>query len=82
MGYESKLFLGNIGFSLWMFCGQVALALVSLTMRCGQKCRHYGNKLKKYLFWNAFLRIYLSIYFEITLFSTLNSLKADWDSEN
>ena len=76
------LFLGNIGFSLWLINGHVLLALVSLPMRCGERCRRYRNKLQKHLFWNAFLQIYISIYFELALFSTLNILNADWDSEN
>ena len=83
-GVESQHFLLNMGFPLYIVLGHLifiviyfVLYLVSIKLKC--KCMiKIINFLKNYLFWNGLIRLYMEIYFGLTLASVLNMQTVDW----
>ena len=64
---------------LWFVWIHLALIILILIARL---FKIKLQRLTKYMYWNALLRLYMESIFELTLLATLNLIKADWSSEN
>ena len=64
---------------LWFVWIHLALIILILIARL---FKIELQRLTKYMYWNALLRLYMESIFELTLLATLNLIKADWSSEN
>ena len=87
-GYESKLFILNAGFPLYIIHAYLALALLYLLLKlaysifkCKCKCLRKSVKcLGGYLLWNSLIRVYMELYQDLSLISALNMHTVDWQS--
>ena len=87
-GYDTHFYLQTLGFPLYIMLGHFTLLIlfILLTM-CNTILRSprisiVTNKLKKYLFWNGFIRLYMELYSGLALSSVLSiySNINDYDS--
>ena len=53
----------------WMVYGHFLLFILYILFI---KCKRINAKLGKYIFWNGSIRLYIEVYFEISLLSLLN----------
>ena len=75
--YESQLFIGNAGMSLWIIWAHLALTVILFIT---YKVKFLRQRIGKYLFWNTLIRLLIEVYFEILLMAALNAHIADWSS--
>ena len=84
-GIESMLFLANIGFSLYLLILNILAAILHAglyKLRNTSRCMSQLNaKLGKYLYWEGLNRLYMELFFELTLFSILNLYTVDWNAK-
>ena len=77
LGYESRLFVGNAGFSLWVIWGHCTLIVIFvLTYPVKFLRRRIGN----YLFWNNLARLFAEVFFELGMIAVLNLMVVDWSN--
>ena len=76
-GFESRLFIGNASFILWVVQGHVLLILIYYI---AYKVNCLRTRLAKYLFWNNLIRLFSEIFFELVLLAALNLHTSDWGS--
>ena len=77
-GLASKLIAENGGFLLWIIFGNLLLVLIQLAF---SKCwKRLGTKLRRYLYWNGFIRLSMEAFFDIVLQSIINVHTADWST--
>ena len=87
-GIESKFFLLILGFPLYVMLGHFALVVIYIFLRlcnfifqspCIAKIVNY---LRRYLFWNGFIRLYMELYQGLCVATILNTYTAeeDWNS--
>ena len=81
-GVESKLFLANIGFAIYLVYAHLLAVVVHA---CLHKMRNSGrcvtrlhSKLGSYLYWEGLNRFYMEIYFDYVFLSILNLHSIDW----
>ena len=83
-GYESLLILLNLGTINFLIVFHIALLVISLPLWILSRCKPIKkilDKLKKYLLWNAFIRLFMASYLDLILFSILEiSESPDFDS--
>ena len=77
--YGSTFLTSNSGAMLWFVWIHLALMIFILIARL---FKFKMQRLSKYIYWNALLRLYMESIFELTLLATLNVIKADWSSQN
>ena len=85
-GLESKFFLLNMGFPLYIILGHATLVvlyfilyLANLMLKL-KYLRKFVNFLATYLFFNGLIRLYMEIYLGMALASVLNMHTVDWQS--
>ena len=77
LGYESRLFVGNAGFSLWVIWGHCTLIVIFvLTYPVKFLRRRIGN----YLFWNNLARLFAEVFLELGMIAVLNLMVVDWSN--
>ena len=83
-GVESKPFLANIGFVLYMIYVNCLLLLAHAglqRLKCSNKyTRKIQEKLASYLYWEGLNRFFIEVFLDLALLSILNLHTADWDS--
>lgn len=85
-GFESQLFVFNMGFPMWVIYAHLAIVPISAIVLCFQKmirrewCDRYVTRLRGKLFWNSFIRLFMELYMDLALTAVLNVLTADWAS--
>ena len=77
VGYEFTLFVNNVGFILYVVWSHFFMVFVWLCLSCVKSIR---QRLGKYLFWNAFIRLTMESFQDLLLLGALNLQEADWDS--
>ena len=81
---ETNLFLSNIGFMLVIILLHVLFVILHASIHyfrnSGKLINKVYNKLGPYLYWNGLLRLYMEMFFEIELLSTLNLHMANWNT--
>ena len=85
-GYETTWMLGNSSFIVWTLALNAALFLVYLflSILCYKtgRCASLRSKLKGYFVFNGPLRLFMEIFLDLYLSSSLNVLTADNQTEN
>ena len=67
-GIDSLFFLLIIGFPLYIILGHIALLVIYYLLAllnlicCSPRIGKLINYLRKYLFWNGFIRLYMELY--------------------
>ena len=83
-GVESNYFLSNIGFALYVIFAYVLLIVINigpyLLRNKSTCCKKSHEKLSSYLYWDALIRLYMEVFFDLTLLAILNVHTAEWDS--
>ena len=68
-GYESRLYIGNVGFALWLVWAHAFIFVIYvLTIKVNFLRRRIG----RYLFWNSLVRLFTEVFFEMSMFAVLN----------
>ena len=84
-GIESKLFLENIGFILWIIIAHVFLLLIHLCIfKLNGKCNYAtkaNKKLSDYLYYNGLTRLFMEVFLDIAIMATLNMKTVDWNTK-
>ena len=78
-GYDSTYLTANSGSMFWFVW--VHLALIIL-FYLGRLLKINMRRLGRYLFWNALLRLFMELFFELALLAPLNLMEADWSISN
>ena len=84
-GIDSLFFLPLMGLPLYIMLVHIALSIVYLVLAlinyfCRLRCLDkILKKLKSYLFWNGFLRLYMEIYQGLCVATVLNTYTAEDD---
>ena len=82
-GYESRLFIGNIGLPIWLIYFNIILTILYLLFcYCCKRYPQLAAKLKQHIHYNGQIRFFIELYFDVILFSALNLKTADWGSPN
>lgn len=76
-GIESKLFTSNIGSAMFITIAYATGAILSLVF---YKNKRVWIKIRKVIYWNGILRLFLELYQDLALQSYLNIMTAEWDS--
>ena len=80
-GYESRLFIGNIGLPIWLIYFNIILTILYLLFcYCCKRYPGLAAKLKQHIHFNGQIRFFIELYFDVTLFSALNLKTIDWGS--
>ena len=83
-GLESKLFLKNIGFILYLVLFNILYMLLHLIFwPLRDTCNFFKNlvaKMERYLYFNGTIRFYMEVFFDILLVGSLNIHTAEWDT--
>ena len=78
-GYDSRLFLGNMGLSLWIIYLNIFLSIICLLAFVCWKWLF--RKLQPHLFWNGLIRLFIEVFQEVALIGALNLHTAEeWSS--
>jgi len=96
-GIETTLYLGNgdnqltfllafaVGLVLFMILSSIVLFMGSIRKKCCIQLHDLTGKLKErvygILFWSGTMRLFLELYLDIALFSTLNLRHIYWQEE-
>ena len=86
-GIESRFFLQTMGLPLYIMLVHFALLVIYIFLTLfnvilqSPRLRIITNYLKRYLFWNGFLRLYMELYSGLALSSVLN-IHTGTDDEN
>ena len=77
LGYESRLFVGNAGFSLWVIWGHCLLLVFYIL---AYPVRFLRRRIGNYLFWNNLVRLFAEVFFELGMLAVLNLMVVDWSN--
>ena len=76
VGYEAKLSLENIGLTFYIVLLNVLLGILHFILRplrhCSGCLEKLTNRMENYLYFNGTIRLYMEIFFDICLTSSLN----------
>lgn len=82
---ETVYFLQNLGFLFWIIMAHGAFVILhALIYKLRSSCSCASKvvaKIGNYLYWNGVFRLYMEVYFDITLLSLLNMHMLDWQTE-
>ena len=83
-GIESKLFLQNIGLTLYLVLFNILYGLLhGILVPFKSKSKFLEKTVKKmdsYLYFNGTIRFYMEVFFDIILVASLNLQTADWET--
>ena len=77
-GYDSRLFIGNMGLSLWIIYLNIFLSIICLLAFVCWKWLF--KKLSPHLFWNGLIRLFIEVFQEVALIGALNLHTVEWSS--
>ena len=84
MGYESTLFLQNIGMTFYVVLANFLYGLLHCLLYPSRRfcgcLQRLITRMENYLYFNGTIRFYMELFFDISLAASLNLQMASWES--